>query len=410
MALVLLVAAGLMLQSVNNLQRTALGFEPDGLVTFPLSLPRAHTTSAVDAVSSLATAERVAALPGVQATALGLCAPVSGGCNGTRATFPGKQPVAPGAGAEHRHPLGVARPLQDDGGATGAGPGVHGPRSRRPAEGRRDQRNGRADAVWRRGSDRPESASARAAFTTAPKSSASSATCGTAPSNRSRRRTPTFRSCSRARQRHSLRAVDARSGGAHPRRPRRDPHARSRPAGHQRQNHGHEVRRCDVAHAPQRGLARPLRRPGPAARRASASTASSRYRSRSAPREIGVRMALGAEPAQHLRAGDHPRARHRRVGIAIGLGLSLLSMRFLEHAALSGQAQRPDHARHPGGRPAGRRASSRATSPPAAPRASTRGPACAPTERRGHSTGTLNRDSHRGQSTVTVPAEMAVSA
>ena len=49
MALVLLVAAGLMLQSVNNLQRTALGFQPDGLVTFPLSLPRtqyrrAHST------------------------------------------------------------------------------------------------------------------------------------------------------------------------------------------------------------------------------------------------------------------------------------------------------------------------------------------------------------------------------
>ena len=32
----------------------------------------------------------------MQSAAFGLCAPVSGGCNGTRATFPGKPPVAPG--------------------------------------------------------------------------------------------------------------------------------------------------------------------------------------------------------------------------------------------------------------------------------------------------------------------------
>jgi len=38
----------------------------------------------------------VQSLPGVQSAAYGLCAPVSGGCNGTRATFPGKPPVAPG--------------------------------------------------------------------------------------------------------------------------------------------------------------------------------------------------------------------------------------------------------------------------------------------------------------------------
>ncbi len=42
LALVLLVASGLMLQSVNNLQRTELGFEPDGLVTVSLSLPMAQ--------------------------------------------------------------------------------------------------------------------------------------------------------------------------------------------------------------------------------------------------------------------------------------------------------------------------------------------------------------------------------
>ncbi len=96
MALVLLVAAGLMLQSVNNLQRTALGFEPDGLVTFPLSLPRTQYDEARSTRFFLDLLDRVAALPGVESTAFGLCAPVSGGCNGTRATFPGKPPAAPG--------------------------------------------------------------------------------------------------------------------------------------------------------------------------------------------------------------------------------------------------------------------------------------------------------------------------
>jgi predicted permease len=40
--------------------------------------------------------DRVHALPGVQSAAYGLCAPVSGGCNATDVTFPGKPPVAPG--------------------------------------------------------------------------------------------------------------------------------------------------------------------------------------------------------------------------------------------------------------------------------------------------------------------------
>jgi putative ABC transport system permease protein len=95
-ALVLLVAAGLMIQSVNNLQRTSLGFEPAGLVTFPLSLPRIQYDEARSTRFFLDVLERVQALPGVQSAAYGLCAPVSGGCNGTRVTFPDKPPVAPG--------------------------------------------------------------------------------------------------------------------------------------------------------------------------------------------------------------------------------------------------------------------------------------------------------------------------
>ena len=96
LALVLLVAAGLMLQSVNNLQRTSLGFEPEGLMTFPLSLARTNYDEARSTRFFLDLIERVRALPGVQSAAYGFCAPVSGGCNATRVTLPDKPPVAPG--------------------------------------------------------------------------------------------------------------------------------------------------------------------------------------------------------------------------------------------------------------------------------------------------------------------------
>ena len=96
LALVLLVAAGLMLQSVNNLQRTPLGFEPAGLITFPISLPRMQYDNARATRFFVDLIDRVHALPGVQSAAYGLCAPVSGGCNATDVTFPGKPPVAPG--------------------------------------------------------------------------------------------------------------------------------------------------------------------------------------------------------------------------------------------------------------------------------------------------------------------------
>ena len=109
LALVLLVAAGLMLQSVNNLQRTPLGFEPAGLVTVRDLAPAAcSTTTPARRGSVIDLLDRVHALPGVQSAAYGLCAPVSGGCNATDVTFPGKPPAAPRPGAPDRHPLGIA--------------------------------------------------------------------------------------------------------------------------------------------------------------------------------------------------------------------------------------------------------------------------------------------------------------
>ena len=88
LALVLLVAAGLMLQSVNNLQRTSLGFEPAGLVTFPISLPRTQYDEARSTQILPRLARTRARAPRRAVGSLRLLPPVSGGCNATRRDVP----------------------------------------------------------------------------------------------------------------------------------------------------------------------------------------------------------------------------------------------------------------------------------------------------------------------------------
>jgi putative ABC transport system permease protein len=93
LALVLLTAGGLMLTSVMRLQATSLGFEPRSLLTAGLSLPDpqyepARATQLFEQLLS-----RLAAQPGIESIAYGSCAPVSDGCNGTLATFPGRPPL-----------------------------------------------------------------------------------------------------------------------------------------------------------------------------------------------------------------------------------------------------------------------------------------------------------------------------
>jgi putative ABC transport system permease protein len=95
LALVLLVAAGLMLTSVRNLQATGLGFQPDGLILSSIALPEKRYDQAHSTQFYTRVLEELRAQPGVQAAAYGNCAPVSGGCNGTLATFPDRQ-LAPG--------------------------------------------------------------------------------------------------------------------------------------------------------------------------------------------------------------------------------------------------------------------------------------------------------------------------
>jgi putative ABC transport system permease protein len=96
LALVLLVASGLMLQSVNNLQRTELGFDPDGLVTVSLTLPVAQYDAERSTQFWVDLLQRVRALPGVRAAAYSNCPPISGGCNGTSVNFPDRPPLPPG--------------------------------------------------------------------------------------------------------------------------------------------------------------------------------------------------------------------------------------------------------------------------------------------------------------------------
>jgi putative ABC transport system permease protein len=97
LALVLLVASSLMLQSVANLQQTKLGFDPQGVVTLRLQLPESQYDTVRSARLFADLVARVGALPGVASVAYGSCAPVSGGCDTTSLTFPDRPPVAKSA-------------------------------------------------------------------------------------------------------------------------------------------------------------------------------------------------------------------------------------------------------------------------------------------------------------------------
>jgi putative ABC transport system permease protein len=99
LALVLLVAAGLMLRSVKNLQSTELGFQPDGVVTVQFELPGARYDRPHATLFITQLLDQLRVQPGVQSVAYGYCAPLSGGCNGTTANFPDR-PLPPGTDRE----------------------------------------------------------------------------------------------------------------------------------------------------------------------------------------------------------------------------------------------------------------------------------------------------------------------
>ena len=94
LALGLLTASGLMVKSVARLQATSLGFRPDSLLTFrvPLAAPRYNAPSATALLQRLMAA--LAQRGDVEAVAFGSCAPISGGCNRTSMTFPDRPAAA----------------------------------------------------------------------------------------------------------------------------------------------------------------------------------------------------------------------------------------------------------------------------------------------------------------------------
>ena len=83
MALVLLVASGLMVRSFQNLRAIDLGFNPDSTLAFSLSLSPSKYPN-VDAMVSLhqQVLDRLATIPGVASVSTTTCLPFSMGCNG----------------------------------------------------------------------------------------------------------------------------------------------------------------------------------------------------------------------------------------------------------------------------------------------------------------------------------------
>jgi putative ABC transport system permease protein len=88
LALILLAGAGLMIRSAHRLQATQIGVNPEGLLTVRVDLPRAAYDNERGQAFFAQLLDRVRALPGVESAALGLCPPVSGGCNDTLMWFP----------------------------------------------------------------------------------------------------------------------------------------------------------------------------------------------------------------------------------------------------------------------------------------------------------------------------------
>ena len=85
LALVTLVGAGLLLRSLWALQSVPLGVEPDRVLTFAIRPSQGAYTSADVPGFHARLVERLEALPGVEAVAVGSCVPASGesGCNST---------------------------------------------------------------------------------------------------------------------------------------------------------------------------------------------------------------------------------------------------------------------------------------------------------------------------------------
>ena len=98
LALLLLAAAGLSLKSFRNAQQTPIGFNPHNVLTLLISLPKAgYDTDEKVAAFHAQLVERVRALPGVRAAALGNNVPFDDTENDSYFHLTGTPPTPPGS-------------------------------------------------------------------------------------------------------------------------------------------------------------------------------------------------------------------------------------------------------------------------------------------------------------------------
>ena len=96
LALVLLVASGLIVRSFQKLRAVDPGFDASSAVTFSLGLPDRHYPSRATVVAAhQAILDRLSTVPGVTTASASTCLPLDGGCFGNTVLVEGR-PVRPG--------------------------------------------------------------------------------------------------------------------------------------------------------------------------------------------------------------------------------------------------------------------------------------------------------------------------
>ncbi len=84
LALLMVTGAGLMMRSISALTRVNPGFQPEGLATFGITLPKSKYPSAEGRLPFYREALRkIRAMPGVESAAAADCVPLGGGCWGS---------------------------------------------------------------------------------------------------------------------------------------------------------------------------------------------------------------------------------------------------------------------------------------------------------------------------------------
>jgi predicted permease len=96
LALVLLVASGLLVRSFEKLRAVDPGFEATSALTFSIGLPDRHYVNRSAAVAAhQSILDRLSTLPGITAVTASTCLPLAGGCFGNTVVVEGR-PVPPG--------------------------------------------------------------------------------------------------------------------------------------------------------------------------------------------------------------------------------------------------------------------------------------------------------------------------